>query len=59
MWCPSDLAYTIKKVIVWCDVHLTKRTQLKNILFVVMSIWPRLHNSLHLLKSAFFDVMTI
>ena len=22
MWCPSDLAYTIKEYIVWCDVHL-------------------------------------
>ena len=57
MWWPSDLAYTIKKVIVWCDVHLT---QLKSILFdamsidraytikeyivMLMTIWPILHN---------------
>ena len=44
MWCPSDLAYTIKEYIVWCDDPFNLAYTIKNILFDVMSIWPSLHN---------------
>ena len=44
MWGKAELAYAIKEYIVWRDVHLTYLTQLKNILFETMSIWPSLHN---------------
>ena len=45
MWWPFNIAYTIKEYIVCFDVHLTALTQLKNILFDVMTIWPSLHYS--------------
>ena len=44
MCCPSDLAYTIKECIVCCDDQLTELTQLKSILFDVISIFASLHN---------------
>ena len=44
MWCPSDLAYTIKEYIVGGDAHLTLFIQLQSAFFDVMTIFPIVHN---------------
>ena len=43
MWCPSNLAYTIKVYVVCCDVRLIAY-KIEVCIRDVMTFWPSLHN---------------
>ena len=56
MWCPSDLAYTIKVYIVWCDGPSDLAYTIKK---VYCLMWYPINQAYTIKECMLFDVMSI